>query len=317
MPDAMRIRHSIIIQPLLLTTLLLLAASFLATPAAAQVKTLKATAYKGIRYVTLKDIAAMYGLPLKSGPAPKTWTIAGEYVKLEFTEDARQAVVNGTAVWLHQPVAKIKGAWSLSDADAQFVLDPLVRPSAYLGARDTRIVVLDPGHGGKDPGCHSTAGQQEKDTALAIALRVRAHLLAAGLRVVMTRDADKFLELEDRPKLAAKQKGDLFVSIHLNATANTAVKGVETFATAAENYPATADGDLTKKHAAEPNNKFNHSSTALANQIQKALVGMTRAEDRGLKRARFVVIRESSMPAALVECGFLTNAGTRPPKCTA
>ena len=286
----------------------LLAGAAVPPSASAQVRTLKAVALSGKRYVALADLAAMYGLPL-TPQAGKTHLVRGQNVSLLFTENQRKAVINGTVVWLHAPLTAIKGKWYVSDADAQYVIDPLVRPSAYLGGRGTQTVILDAGHGGKDPGCHSTAGQQEKDTALDITLRVRAHLLAAGLRVVLTRSADNFLELEDRPALAAKQKGDLFVSIHLNATGNTAVKGVETFATAAENYPATADGDLSKKHAAEPNNKFNHSSTALANQIQKALVGVTRAEDRGVKRARFVVIRESAMPAALVECGFLTNTG--------
>ena len=224
--------------------------------ASAQVRTLKAVALSGKRYVALADIAAMYGLPL-TPQAGKTHLVRGQNVSLLFTENQRKAVINGTVVWLHAPLTAIKGKWYVSDADAQFVIDPLVRPSAYLGGRGTQTVVLDAGHGGKDPGCHSAAGQQEKDTALDITLRVRAHLLAAGLRVILTRGADKFLELEDRPKLATNQKGDLFVSIHLNATANTAVKGIETFATAAENYPATADGDLSKKHAAEPNNKFN------------------------------------------------------------
>jgi N-acetylmuramoyl-L-alanine amidase len=285
----------------------LLAGAAVPPSATAQVRTLKAVGFAGKRYVALADLAAMYGLPL-TPQAGKTHLVRGQNVSLLFTENQRKAVINGTAVWLHAPLTAIKGKWYVSDADAQFVIDPLVRPSAYLGGRGTQTVVLDAGHGGKDPGASSKAGLREKDVALDIALRVRAHLLASGLRVAMTRDSDKFLELEDRPALAAKQKGDLFVSIHLNATAGTAVKGIETFATAAENYPATADGDLSKKHAAVPNNKFNHSSTALANQIQKALIGITRAEDRGVKRARFVVIRESAMPAALVECGFLTNA---------
>ena len=286
--------------------LVLLAVAAVPTSATAQVRTLKAVGFSGKRYVALADLAAMYGLPLVPQPG-KTLLIRGQNVSLLFTENQRKAVINGTAVWLHAPLTGIKGKWYVSDADAQFVIDPLVRPSAYLGGRGTQTVVLDAGHGGKDPGASSKSGLREKDIALDIALRVRAHLLASGLRVAMTRDTDKFLELEDRPKLAARMKGDLFVSIHLNATAGTAVRGIETFATAAENYPATADGDLAKKHPAVPNNKFNHSSTALANQIQKAVIGITRAEDRGVKRARFVVIRESAMPAALVECGFLTN----------
>ena len=275
-------------------------------PASAQVRTLKAVAYAGKRYVALKDLAAMYGLPLTL-PKAKTLLIRGQYTSLQFTMDGRQSVLNGSLVWLHVPVTQVRGNWSISDADAQFVVDPLVRPSAYLRGRGSRTVVLDPGHGGKDPGATSRSGWQEKDLVLDIALRAKAHLQAQGVRVVMTRDVDRFWTLEDRPYLAARGAGDAFVSIHLNATASRSVQGVETFVTAAENHPPTAETKMTRKYPAVPNNRFNHSSTALGNQIHRSLVGITRAEDRGLKRARFVVLKESPMPAALVECGFLSN----------
>ena len=280
----------------------------LAAPAAApaQVRTLRAVTYAGKRYVALRDMAAMYGLPLTM-PGGKALLIRGQYTGLQFTADGRQATVNGSQVWLHVPVVKVRGEWSISDADAQFVVDPLVRPSAYLGARGTRTVVLDAGHGAKDPGTMGRTGLKEKDVALDIALRVRAHLAAAGVRVVMTRDNDRFWELEDRPYLAARGGGDLFLSIHMNAAASRTVRGVETFVTATENYPPTAESKLGGRYPAVPNNQFNHSNTVLGNQIQRALVGITRAEDRGLKRARFVVLRNSAMPAALVECGFLSN----------
>lgn len=271
-----------------------------------QVKSLKAVAAGGVRYVALKDLAGMYGLPL-TAPKAKTLLVAGQYVRLEFQEEGRQAVVNGTSVWLHTPVAKIRGQWSVSDADAQYVIDPLVRPSAYLGGRGIATVALDAGHGGKDPGAISDANLQEKDLSLDIARRVKAHLAAAGIRVAMTREKDVFLELADRPALAGKAKADLFVSIHLNATGTKSVRGVETFGITAAGFASTAGGTGSK--AAVPNNQFNHSGTILAYQIQKALTGITRAEDRGVKRARFAVLRESRMPAALVECGFLTNPG--------
>ena len=270
-----------------------------------QVKALKAVAVKGVRYVALKDLAAMYKLKM-GGQGAKGIVISGEYVKLEFQGDGRQATINGTSVWLHQPVAKVKGNWCICDADAQFTVDPLVRPSAYLGGRGTATVALDAGHGGKDPGALAANGTQEKMLSLDIARRVRSHLAVAGVKVVMTRDSDVFLELADRPKAASKAKADLFVSVHLNATAGTGVKGVETFAVAAAGHPPTAGG-TAKSYPAVPNNAFNHSGTVLAYQIQKAVSGITRAEDRGVKRARFAVLRESVMPAALVECGFLTN----------
>ena len=275
-------------------------------PASAQVRTLRAVTYAGKRYVALRDMAAMFGLPL-STPGGKVLLIRGQYTSLQFVADGRQASINGSQVWLHAPVIKVRGEWSISDADAQFVIDPLVRPSAYLGARGTRTVVLDAGHGGKDPGTTGRNGMREKDLALDIALRVKAHLAAAGVRVVMTRDSDRFWELEDRPYLAARGGGDVFLSIHMNAAASRTVQGVEAFVTAAEQYPPTAEPKLGGKYPAVPNNQFNHSNTILGNQIQRALVGITRAEDRGLKRARFIVLKNSAMPAALVECGFLSN----------
>lgn len=279
-------------------------AMLVAASAWGQVKSLKAVAAGGVRYVALKDLAGMYGLPL-TAPKAKTLLVAGQYVRLEFQEEGRQAVVNGTTVWLHTPVVKVRGQWSISDADAQYVIDPLVRPSAYLGGRGFATVALDAGHGGKDPGAISDGKLQEKDLSLDLARRVRAHLAAAGVRVAMTRDSDVFLELADRPAAAAKVKADLFVSLHLNATGTKSVRGVETFGITAAGFASTAGGAGSK--AAVPNNQFNHSGTILAYQIQKAVTGITRAEDRGVKRARFAVLRESKMPAALVECGFLTN----------
>lgn len=279
----------------------------LAGPVQAQVRTLKAEAHGGHRYVALKDLAAMYGLPL-TAPGGKNLFITGKYTSLQFTGDSRMAVVNGSRVWLHAPVTLVRGRWMLSDADAQFVIDPLVRPSAYLGARQTRTVILDAGHGGKDPGTCSRSGTLEKDLALDIALRVKAQLTAAGVRVVMTRDTDRFWELKDRTFIAARAGGDVFVSIHMNAAGSRTVQGIETYVTPAQNFPPTAEARLTGKYAAVPNNQFNHSNTVLGHQLQRAMVNITRADDRGLKRARFVVLRNSAMPAALIECGFLSNA---------
>jgi len=275
-------------------------------PASAQVRKLKAVTYAGKRYVALKDLARMYGLPLKK-QGKKTLLIRGQYTSLQFMTNGRKATLNGCKIWLHAPVTKVRGNWSISDADAKYVVDPLVRPSAYLGARRTRTVVLDPGHGGKDPGTVGKGGGKEKTLVLDIARRVRAHLAAAGVRVVMTRNKDRFWTLKDRSYLAARGGGDVFVSIHINSASSRTAKGLETYVTPVENYPPTSDARLNRKYPAKINNRFNHSNTVLGSQIQRALIGITRATDRGLKHARFVVLRNSSMPAALVECGFISN----------
>jgi N-acetylmuramoyl-L-alanine amidase len=277
-----------------------------ASPSPAQVRNLKAVAHLGKRFVALEDLAGMYGLPLLE-PGGKTLQIRGQYVSLQFEMDSREAYFNGSKIWLHAPVMKIRGRWSIADADAKYMVDPLVRPSAYLSGRGTRTVVLDAGHGGKDPGAVGPGGLQEKAVVLDIALRTAAHLRANGVRVVLTRDADRFWELKDRPFLAARGSGDVFVSVHANAAGTRSVQGVETFVAPVENYPPTSDTRLNRKYPTESNNRFNHSNVVLGHHLQRSLVGITRAEDRGLKRARFQVLKDSAMPAALVECGFLTN----------
>lgn len=287
--------------------LLALLAFLYAVPPVAfgQVRALKTRVYAGKRYVALKDLAGMYSLPMTT--SGKKILISGKYTALQFEEESQRAQVNGAEVWLHAPIYKVAGNWSITDVDAQVVIDPLVRPSAYLGARGIQTVALDAGHGGKDPGARGNGGGVEKNLNLDVALRVKKHLLQAGVRVVMTREQDQFLELPDRPAAAAKQKADLFVSIHMNSTGSRTVQGIETFAIAAEGYPTAPAGKLAKNYPAVPNNKFNHSSTVLGYQIQKSLIGITGADDRGLKRARFAVLRGATMPAALVECGFLSN----------
>jgi N-acetylmuramoyl-L-alanine amidase len=130
-------------------------------PAPAQVRSLRAVTYAGKRYVALKDLAGMYGLPLVArGQNPAD---PGQYISLQFEDERAPGDCQrqpGLAACAGDQDGRDE--WSISDADAQFVIDPLVRPSAYLGARGTRTVVLDAGHGGKDPGAVSRNGLQEK-----------------------------------------------------------------------------------------------------------------------------------------------------------
>ena len=142
---------------------------------------------------------------------------------------------------------------------------------------------------------------------LDIARRIRTHLAAAGVRVVMTREDDRFWTLKDRPYIASRGGGDVFVSIHINTAGSRTANGVETFVTPAEHYPPTSESRLNKSYPRKINNRFNHSNSVLGSQIQRSIIGITRATDRGLKHARFAVLRDTSMPAALVECGFFSN----------
>jgi N-acetylmuramoyl-L-alanine amidase len=181
------------------------------------------------------------------------------------------------------------------------------------------LVVLDPGHGGEDQGAVGPAGELEKNIALAVARATSARLQAAGVMVRLTRDGDDGTSLGDRTALANQLQADAFVSIHANAYRGKSVRGAETYymsvdasdadaaaAAAAENVGAAPDTvqlilwDMA--HVANLN-----ASANLARSIQERFNELQGIKDRGIRQAPFVVLTGATMPAALVEVGFLSN----------
>jgi len=164
--------------------------------------------------------------------------------------------------------------------------------TAYItknAASVKKIIVLDPGHGGKDPGAVAN-GLREKDIVLSVGLYLRDYLKAAGVEVIMTRTSDVYLTLDERVAIAKNSGADSFVSLHMNAAASTSASGTET-------YSSTA-GD---------SNRVN-SSAKLSQFIQERLVDELGTRDRGEKNADYVVIYKNPLPSVLAEMGFLTNA---------
>ena len=143
-------------------------------------------------------------------------------------------------------------------------------------------VVIDPGHGGHDRGGVPSNIIPEKGVALDVARRLRAYLENAGFRTVMTRSRDVFVTLDRRVAMANSRRRAIFVSIHFNSGRRVGANGIETF------Y-----GSARAKN--------------LARLIQRNAMKTTSGENRGIKRAKFYVLRKTRIPAVLVECGFLTN----------
>ncbi len=189
-------------------------------------------------------------------------------------------------------------------------------------------VVLDPGHGGKDPGAVGARGTQEKDIVLDIARRVKKQLTAAGVEVILTRDGDYYVTLAERAEKAANSNADLFVSIHANAAPNRNARGVETYflseaKTDWERAVAARENAVFEKELSNPlikdndpvsliladlaQNEFLIESSELAARIQESALNHICAEDRGVRQANFYVLRNIFMPAVLVECGFISN----------
>lgn len=154
------------------------------------------------------------------------------------------------------------------------------------GTNGNKIIVVDAGHGNQDGGAKSVTNKREKDFNLAVALKVAELLrMQNGIDVFMTRSDDTFIALDDRAAIANKLKADVFVSVHGNSSTNAATSGTETYYYQRE------------------------SSKTLANIIQKHLIAATGFKDRGVKSERFVVVKKTTMPAVLLEVGFLSNKG--------
>jgi len=169
--------------------------------------------------------------------------------------------------------------------------------------------VLDAGHGGHDSGAVSPEGPLEKHVVLDITKRVRTRLSDLGYTVFVTRHDDRFLSLEERPRRAEAWEADVFVSIHANSGGETA-KGTETFALSLPGHRSTNQRPGTPvSEESNPGNRFDAENMALAFSLHRSLLtGAHGLTDRGVRRARFAVLKLAPCPAALVEVGFLTHA---------
>jgi N-acetylmuramoyl-L-alanine amidase len=171
-------------------------------------------------------------------------------------------------------------------------------------------VVLDPGHGGHDKGQVSRYGA-EKDFALDTARKLRPLLQAKGLRVIMTREGDYFVPLEVRAQIANSARNSIFVSIHFNGSGDDPnATGFEIFSFTPRGAPSTSDSAISSNaYNMQPGSAVDAQSTALSACIYHSLLGHIPEYDRGIKRARFAVLRLTRVPAVLVEGGFLTERG--------
>jgi N-acetylmuramoyl-L-alanine amidase len=159
-----------------------------------------------------------------------------------------------------------------------------------------KLIVVDPGHGGYDPGALGRSGLKEKDVNLDISLRLGTLLRQLGARVEFTRDDDTFIPLYDRPAMANALHADLFVSIHADSTNKRDVNGVSTY------YYQNSDPSRQS---------FFDRSILLAQDVQNSLVYGADLADRGVKKSPgigFAVLRESQMPSILVETAFISNS---------
>jgi N-acetylmuramoyl-L-alanine amidase len=201
-------------------------------------------------------------------------------------------------------------------------------------AKALPVIVIDPGHGGVETGAVGPSGLQEKDLTLDLARRLKALLERQGVTVVLTRDDDRILPLDDRTAIANHNRAILFISLHLNASKRKTAFGAETYylSTSATDVEARTLAGLENKAYTPPDaaaaaapveaapdrglelilwdlaqNSFIAESSRLAEAVQTELNAMTGVRDRGVRQAPFRVLMGATMPAILIEAGFISN----------
>jgi N-acetylmuramoyl-L-alanine amidase len=264
----------------------------------------------GHDYLSVDNISKFYGLPAEVAPSGAKIQANTADHPLEFINGSREAVINGARSWLCFPVIEQDGKSLVSRTDVAKTIEPLVRPHRVADVGKIETVVLDPGHGGHDKGQMSRYGA-EKDFALDVARKLRPLLQGKGLKVIMTREGDYFVPLEVRAKIANSARNSIFVSIHFNATNDDPnATGFEIFSFTPRGAPSTSDANVnSKSFNMQPGSSVDAQSMALSACIYHSVLGQLREYDRGIKRARFAVLRLTKVPAVLIECGFLTERG--------
>jgi N-acetylmuramoyl-L-alanine amidase len=218
--------------------------------------------------------------------------------------------IGGAKVFLSGGIRSYRGKLTVQSNDYYKVLLPLLWWSQPPTV-SVRRIVIDPGHGGKDPGKISPFNSTcEKQLTLDTALRLKDILVKNGYEVILTREKDTWLDLDDRPTFATRAKADLFVSLHYNSAGANDFKssGIETYAYTPVGQSSTNDASRNRSQsAAQPGNNFDTFNMVLAWSVHRRLLANTGAEDRGVRRAKFSVLRTLNCPGILVEGGFVSS----------
>jgi N-acetylmuramoyl-L-alanine amidase len=253
-------------------------------------------------YVFLRDWAVKNNFSLAYNVRTKEVLMTNRWARIELANDSRRGLVNGVTVWLSFTLTVYDGRLVIHQKDISTLLDPLLFPKR-IANKKVRIIAVDAGHGGKDPG-YQIGSNQEKKFTLLLAQELEEQLEGVGLKAYMTRRSDKFIDLPERAALAHDAKADLFVSVHFNCAPDSAAKGVEVFCATPFGTESTAGEPALRSY---PGNKYDSQSVLLAYEVQRSITRSVDMADRGVRRAGFVVLRRAPMPGILIEGGFMSN----------
>jgi N-acetylmuramoyl-L-alanine amidase len=273
----------------------------------AEAGSLNAHRIAGGEYVAVSELAKFYGLGRNQSGSSDRAEYRTSFAQLSLQSQRREIQINGAQHWLSLPVLAARGQLWVSSVDVLKDIDPVLRQGRSKTHSLIRTVILDPGHGGSDRGTRG-ANSIEKQMTLDVAKRVERDLEASGVNVILTRTSDSTVSLEERVDFASAKRADLFVSIHFNSGGSA--DGIETYCLPPAGATSTADASSrssSRDDGAALGNRFDECNVWLAHCVHVSALRATGANDRGVRRARFYVLRNTGCPAILIEGGFLTN----------
>ncbi len=264
----------------------------------------------GREYVSLRSFCQFYGFDYRAPSGNDRFTsrnTAGHSISLKI--GSPDAYIDGVHYVMSFPIEGGDHDWLVSRMDTIKLFEPVLRPTEISGRHTIRGVVIDAGHGGSDNGATSRLGS-EKNYTLDTAYRLDAILRGAGLKTVFTRRTDVFVDLYERAHIASLYPDYAFVSIHFNSASEEA-RGLETYCLSPRGAASTSSAYLTRGDIQKlPGNDYDTQNILLASMVHSEIIKLNpndQSADRGVKRARFVVIKQNVLPAILVEGGFVSN----------
>ena len=273
----------------------------------------------GIDYVSLDSVATAFGMKEGSSLIGRTFSLSDRGHRLVFEANGREVAANGLRIFLGDQTLERSDELYVSRIDFERRLTPLLRPERCgPPPRHPRVIAIDPGHGGSDPGFQNLRlRMNEKTYTLEVALRLRKLLEAQGDQVVLTRTDDRQLlpgkleDLQRRAAIANLAHADLFISIHFNAVEHdTRTSGTEIFTFTPEFQPS-ADSWSSHHNNGEsfrsPANGQDDWNVVFANALHRELMQRLHTFDRGEKIMHYAVLRPLQCPGVLIESAFLSN----------
>jgi N-acetylmuramoyl-L-alanine amidase len=265
---------------------------------------------RGREYVTLRSFCEFYGFGYQAPSGNDRFVsrnAAGHTVSMKI--GSPDLYLDGVHYVMSFPIEGVDRDWLVSRMDVIKLFEPVLRPTEISGRHAIRGVVIDAGHGGSDNGAQSRLGA-EKNYTLDTAGRLARILNDAGLKTVFTRRSDVFVDLYERAHIASLYPDYCFVSIHFNSASEEA-RGLETYCVSPRGAASTSSSYLTRGDLQKlPGNDDDTLNIVLASLVHSEIIKLNPGDasaDRGVKRARFVVIKQNVLPAILVEGGFVSN----------